>query len=420
MLTEIKITVVAGNGGDGVVSFRREKFVPRGGPVGGAGGRGGDVIVQVNLSMRVLDSLRRRKTVRAVVGGRGGPAKKRGRTGKATVVGVPAGTQVWRIGEDDELLADLVIEGQAVVVVEGGAGGRGNATFATSMRRTPRIAERGLPGEKAMIKLELRLLAEVGLVGLPNAGKSSLLRQVSQARPKVGAYPFTTLEPYLGMVEIGYETLVVADIPGLIEGAHEGAGLGIEFLQNIRRTRVLVCMIDGSAVEPRRDLSVLRRELDAFGRGLVEKRWVVALNKVDLPEVRTRSAEIRRELEATHADVYEISALTGEGMDRLLARVMVLVKEERNKEEAAITKPAAVLRPKATKRFAIVRRRGVVEVRGHAATEIVQKMGVASEEARVEVARRLARLGVSAVLQRAGVQPGDRIRVGGEEFEWPG
>lgn len=420
MLTEIKLTLVGGKGGDGVVSFRREKFVPRGGPDGGAGGRGGDVIIQVNLSMRVLDGLRRRKTVRGIAGGRGGPAKKRGRAGRATVVGVPAGTQVWRLGEDDELLADLISEGQAVVVVEGGAGGRGNTAFATSTRRTPRIAERGLPGEEALIKLELRLLAEVGLVGLPNAGKSSLLRKVSQARPKVGAYPFTTLEPYLGVVEIGYETLVVADIPGLIEGAHKGAGLGIEFLQNIRRTRVLVCITDGSAERPMQDLDVVRRELNAYGHGLVEKQWLVALNKIDLPDVKRRSVEIRRELETIHTDVYEISALTGEGVDRLLARVMALVEEERGKEEVSATKTAAVLRPKAAWQFEIVRRRGVLEVRGRAATEIMQKLGTASEEARVEVARRLARLGASAVLQRAGVQPGDRIRVGGEEFEWPG
>ena len=262
------------------------------------------------------------------------------------------------------------------------------------------------------------MLAEVGLVGLPNAGKSSLLRTISEARPKVGAYPFTTLEPYLGMVEVGYEVFVVADIPGLIEGAHQGAGLGIDFLQHIRRTRVLLHVIDSASTDPAADVRVIRRELQAFGEGLVDKQWVIALNKIDLPEVKEQERRVVEALQKENVVVHSISALTREGVDQLMKRLLSIVQEERDRELAR-PQPTPTLRPEPRQEYKIVRLKRGFSVRGKAPAEIVERLGVESEEARAEVVRRLRRIGVAAALRRAGVQLGDRVRIGGAELEWP-
>ena len=290
MLDELTLSLLAGAGGNGVVGFRRERYVPRGGPDGGDGGKGGDIVIEATRSVLVLDRLQRRRNVRGEAGGNGGPNKRHGRNGGDTVLQVPVGTIVW--SDDGVQLADLWWDGARAVVALGGSGGKGNARLATSTRRAPRIAERGLPGETRKVRLELRLLAEAGLVGLPNAGKSSFLRAVSQAKPRVGAYPFTTLEPHLGIAEIGYETVVIADIPVVIEGAHGGAGLGDRFLQHIQRTRVLVHVVDSAVPEPLKDIETVRQELMAFGQGVGEKDWLVALNKIDL----RAAAETRKRL----------------------------------------------------------------------------------------------------------------------------
>ena len=327
MLDEVSLSVIAGNGGNGAVSFRRERYVPKGGPDGGDGGSGGSVWVEATTAVLVLDDLRRIRTARAKNGVAGGKQKRHGKNAKDIVLRVPIGTIVW--DEEGNQLADLNVAGMRSQVVKGGSGGKGNARFATSTRKAPRFAERGLPGETKQLRLELRLLAEVGLVGLPNAGKSSLLQAISKARPKVGAYPFTTLEPSLGIAELNYQSIVVADVPGLIEGAHAGAGLGTQFLQHIRRTTTLLHVVDISGEDPMRDVESVRGELEEFGKGLVDKRWLVALNKIDLEGTREMCAKVADELEQRGLETFAISALSGEGVDRLLNALFRVVMEER-------------------------------------------------------------------------------------------
>ena len=419
MLDEIEITVLAGNGGNGGLSFRREKYVPRGGPDGGDGGRGGDVVLEADNQIRLLDRLARRKTVRAGNGQNGGPARKHGKDGESVTLRVPVGTIVYRAGSD-EPAADLTVHGQRLVVARGESGGKGNGRMATSTRRTPRIAERGLPGEKAAIRLELRLLADVGLVGLPNAGKSSLLRKVSAARPKVGAYPFTTLEPSVGVVERGYETIIVADIPGLIEGAHEGAGLGTKFLRHIGRTAVLLHVVDVSAPDVWRDIETIRGELEAYGEGLGSKPWLVALNKTDLAAASERLPQLRRDLKKRGIETFAVSALTGDGTAELTGALFEAVhaqREEESKRTAGMEQ--AVLRPKAISPVEVRRIDGGFRVLGDQPREAALRLGNESEEAAFELERRLQRMGVVRALRRAGAAEGDRVVIGDVELEWP-
>jgi len=415
MLDEIALQVIAGKGGDGAVSFRRERYIPKGGPDGGDGGRGGRVWAAASRSVLVLDHLRRKMTIRATDGVRGGGNMRHGKNGDDAVMQVPLGTIIW--DEDGSVLADMTSEGR-VLIAKGGEGGRGNARFATSTRKAPRIAERGLPGEERRIRLELRLLADVGLIGLPNAGKSSLLQAISQARPKVGAYPFTTLEPSLGIVEIDYDTMVVADIPGLIEGAHEGAGLGMQFLQHIQRTNVLLHVVDLSSEDPVRDIDDVRSELAQFDRELAEKRWLVALNKVDLEGAVEAQIRVEQDLSRRNVDSHAISALTGEGVDQLVHAVFAVVKEEREAAAVSTEEPPAIA-VKTQETISIEENNGRFYVKGRGPEEAVLRLGVESEEARAELARRLTRMGVKKALKKAGVAEGDRVRIAGEELQWP-
>lgn len=419
MLDELEITVIAGDGGNGGLSFRREKYVPRGGPDGGDGGRGGDVVLEADNQVRLLDRLARRKTVRAGNGQNGGPARKHGKDGESVALHVPVGTIVYR-ASSAEAVADLTVHGQRIVVAKGESGGKGNARMATSTRRTPRIVERGLPGEREVIRLELRLLADVGLAGLPNAGKSSLLRTVSAARPKVGAYPFTTLEPSIGVVEQGYETIIVADIPGLIEGAHEGAGLGTKFLRHIGRTAVLLHVVDASAPDVWHDIETIRGELEAYGEGLGVKPWLVALNKTDLPEVRERLPQLRRDLKKRGIETFAVSALTGDGTPELVSALFQAVQKQRE-EEATRSQGAeqTVLRPRPLAPVAVRRVEGGFRVLGDQPREAAIRLGNASEEATFELERRLQRMGVVRALRRAGAADGDRVVIGEVELEWP-
>jgi GTP-binding protein len=418
MLDEVSLTVIAGNGGNGIVSFRRERYVPKGGPDGGDGGHGGSVWVEATTGVLVLDDLRRIRTARAKNGVPGGKQKRHGKTAPDIVLKVPVGTIVW--DEAGEQLADLMATGMRSQVVKGGFGGKGNARFATPTRKAPRFAERGLPGETKQLRLELRLLAEVGLVGLPNAGKSSLLQAISKARPKVGAYPFTTLEPSLGIAELNYQSIVVADVPGLIEGAHEGAGLGTQFLQHIRRTTTLLHVVDISSDDPIQDMESVRTELEEFGGGLVDKRWLVALNKVDIEGTQKRCAEVKEEVEARGLEAFPISALHDDGVDRLLNALFRVVLEER---EAAESEKAAQLpplvSPLVTQSIEVKKLRGRFVVSGKRPEEAVLRLGVESEEVRAELARRLARMGVNGALRKAGIADGDKVRIAGEELQWP-
>ena len=305
-----RIHVQAGRGGDGSLHFRREKHVPKGGPDGGDGGPGGDVVLVSDPDLRDLSSFRARQRFRAGKGGSGGGSGKHGAAGADVELRVPAGTQV--LDEKDRLVADLAAPRARVVLARGGEGGRGNKRFASSTRQTPRFAETGLPGGEAVYELRLKLLADAALVGLPNAGKSSLLRRISNAKPKIADYPFTTIQPVLGTVDSDERQLVVADVPGLIEGASEGAGLGHEFLAHLERARLLVHVIDASEGDPAERFDAIGRELQAYGAGLAERPQVVVLNKIDLlpeaPVFDPQDARVQR--------VFALSAATGEGVER--------------------------------------------------------------------------------------------------------
>jgi GTPase len=305
-----RIAVRAGRGGDGALSFRREKYVPKGGPDGGDGGPGGDVVLVADPDLRDLSAFRRRRRFQAQNGRPGGGAGKHGATGADAALAVPVGTQVF--DEEGQLVADLAGSDGRVVVARGGGGGRGNARFATSTRQTPRFAETGLPGEEALLELRLKLLADAALVGLPNAGKSSLLRRISNAKPKVAAYPFTTIEPVLGTVDApDGRQLTVADVPGLIEGASEGAGLGHEFLAHLERARLLVHVVDAAERDPAESFAMIDRELHEYGAGLEERPQIVVLNKIDLlpgaPDLDVEDERILR--------VVRVSCATGAGIE---------------------------------------------------------------------------------------------------------
>jgi GTP-binding protein len=316
------IHVKGGDGGRGCVSFRRERFVPKGGPDGGDGGDGGDVVLVADERLSTLLDFHYRQHYHAQRGAHGEGGRRHGRRGASLIVPVPVGTVV-KDADTGAVLADLVRPGQQVVVARGGRGGRGNARFATATRRAPRYAEPGEPGEERRLELELRLLADAGLVGKPNAGKSTLLSRVSAARPKIADYPFTTTEPCLGMVGLADgRSFVLADIPGLIEGAHQGAGLGHAFLRHIARTRVLVHVVDlATDRDPVAEFEAVNAELGLYDRTLLSRPMLVALNKIDLPQARQRVAEAAARIGASGYRVFAISAATGEGVEALVTAV---------------------------------------------------------------------------------------------------
>ncbi len=321
---EVRIRVKAGNGGNGCVSFRRERFVPRGGPNGGDGGKGGDVILQADAQLSTLLDLTYPKQLLAQKGTHGKGKDQAGRSGEDLIIRVPVGTLV-REDQEGELLQDLLFDGQRFVAARGGRGGRGNARFATATNRAPRRAEKGGSGEECWLRLELKLLADVGLVGYPNAGKSTLLSKISSARPKIADYPFTTLAPNLGVViREEQRPFVVADIPGLIEGASRGAGLGLTFLRHVERTRLLIHLLDvseGSSQNPLKDFQTLNHELNAYHPSLREKNQIIALNKIDLLSVRERARDVEVQFKKIGYPLFLISGKTGEGVEGLMERV---------------------------------------------------------------------------------------------------
>ena len=327
-IDEVEIEVIAGKGGDGCVSFRREKYIPKGGPNGGDGGRGGDVVVEATTNLSTLLDYRYRKKNKAEDGKPGGSNNKTGADGEDLVLKVPCGTLVYD-ADTGALLGDLVAEGDRVVVARGGRGGKGNARFATPTRQAPTFAQPGKMGERRRVRFELKLIAEVGLVGLPNAGKSTLISRISSARPKIASYPFTTLVPNLGVVNLGgYRHCVVADIPGIVDGAHEGVGLGIRFLKHIERTKVLLLLVDVSGMEHRSvdALHTLLREIDSYGHGLNEKRRLLVATKMDAADEEELRA-LREEAMHREMDMVEISAVTGQGIETLLGKIREMLDE---------------------------------------------------------------------------------------------
>lgn len=322
LVDEVKIFVRSGDGGDGLVAFLRERYMPLGGPAGGDGGRGGDVILKVNPSMNTLYNFKRNAHYKALPGGRGGGSNRTGADADDIVLEVPPGTIV-RDADTGLLLADLVHNTDAVVIAKGGRGGRGNSRFANAANRAPRLAEKGAPGEERTLKLELKLIADVGIVGLPNAGKSTLLSVVSNAKPKIADYPFTTLQPNLGVVIYDDQDLVFADIPGLIEGAHMGIGLGHAFLKHVQRTRLLVHVLNGANEDPLADYNQINSELALYDEKLGQKPQVVVFNKMDLPDAQERFEEVKADLKARGVEVMAISAATRQSIDPLIQRVFL-------------------------------------------------------------------------------------------------
>jgi GTPase len=387
-----RIHVKAGRGGDGALTFRREKHVPKGGPDGGDGGPGGDVVAVADADLRDLSGFRAKRRFGAGRGGNGGGTGKHGADGSSVELRVPAGTQIF--DEDGQLVADLAHGGSCVVLARGGAAGRGNRRFATSTRQTPRFAETGLPGEEAEYELRLKLLADAALVGLPNAGKSSLLRRISNATPKVAAYPFTTVQPVLGTVDADDRQLVVVDVPGLIEGASEGAGMGHEFLAHLERARLLVHVIDASEEDPAERFEQIDRELRAYGAGLPERPQVVVLNKVDLlaepPEIELDDPRVLR--------VYALSCATGQGIERFRRGLFELCPPAPRVEESPDgLAEFLVYRPKPDPRraFRILRTDRGFRVVGRPPGE---------EE-------------LDAALREAGAKTGDEVELAGEALE---
>lgn len=393
--------------------------MPFGGPDGGDGGRGGDVVLQADEGLTTLAHLRRRRMYKAEPGTPGAGGKRHGRNGEGLVIKVPVGTVITAEGAT----WDLDRNGQRVIVARGGDGGRGNSRFANSIRQAPGFAEKGLPGEELELRLELKLLADVGLVGLPNAGKSTLLRAVSNAQPDVGNFPFTTLEPVLGVVDIGIEGFVMADLPGLIEGAHEGVGLGHQFLRHVERTRVIVHVLDASSEDPLADYETVRRELALYADSLAEKYEIIALNKIDLPDARERAESLRTAFPGR--EVLLVSGAASEGTRDLLTLLLRVIQEKASSaaaEAAALeSEELPVLRPKGRERLDVQQLgEGVFAVYGERVEQDALKLGEGGYEALDELQDRLKRQGLEKALRRAGARPGDKLHVGAVVLEWHG
>ncbi len=419
MIDRAEIQVAAGDGGHGLISFHREKFVPRGGPDGGDGGRGGDIVLVVDSAVNGLGLYRHRRQYRAERGGNGAKNKKHGRDGASLELRVPPGT-IARNASTGEQIVDLGADGDRFIIAHGGRGGRGNQHFASPGNQTPHVSETGQRGEQLRIDLELKLLSDVGLVGLPNAGKSTLLAAVSHATPKIADYPFTTLEPHLGVVDVGYDSYVMADIPGLVEGAHAGVGLGLEFLRHVERTRLLIHVVDASQPDPAHDVAVIDAELDAYEPSLAGRPQILAFNKMDIPEAQARREELTALAERLGRPCVFMAAAARQGTSGLAKLAFERLAELRQLEPAPAPEEAIeVLRPtQRTARFRIEKEDGAFRVIGEQPVVLVEMLGLQSDESRAETMRRLGRMGVVAALRRAGVRAGDPVRFGDIELRW--
>ena len=417
-IDKAEILVQSGKGGDGMVHFHREKYVPRGGPDGGDGGRGGDVILEVRPTLNSLVTFRFTTRFVAGDGKGGGTNNKSGKSADNLVVPVPPGTMVYDAITGD-LLGDLTETGQLLVVCKGGRGGRGNPHFKSSINQIPRTAENGEPGEEKRLRLELKLIADIGIVGVPNAGKSTLLSVLTNAKPKIAPYPFTTLEPNLGVAKVDDETTVVlADIPGLLEGAAEGVGLGHDFLRHVQRTRVLIHLLDGLSADPLADLSQINSELALFDPGLAKKPQIVALNKIDQPEVLEGWPKLKRKLKKNGYESMAISALARTNVRELLLKAVKMLAEAPVPEQTE--QPMPVYRPVEDPRAFTISREADGAWRVHSASiERSAEMTPWDQTGSVRRFQKLMeRLGVDKALQEAGAQEGDTVYIGEYELEY--
>jgi GTP-binding protein len=416
-----RIFIKSGDGGNGRVSFHREKYVAAGGPDGGDGGRGGDIIFLADDSMRTLVDFKYKKKYIAENGEDGGAANCSGKSGKDLVIKVPPGTLI-KDQETGHIIADLNKPGQEMIIAKGGKGGAGNQHFATSTRQVPSFAKAGNPGEERMVMLELKLLADVGLVGYPNAGKSTLLSMVSAAKPRIADYPFTTLEPNLGVVNLeGIGSYIIADIPGLIEGAHEGVGLGFNFLRHIERTKLLIHMVDVAGVDgrdPYEDFVTINNELKQFNPKLAERPQIVAANKVDLPDGQENLPEFTRKIEEAGYKVFPISAATSKGIRELMLYASEMLSKLPDTILTEDQEAAVVYKAKEEEPFRVYKDGNVYVAEGAWIKKLANSTNFSVYESINYFQRALRDKGVIDALEQLGIQEGDTVRIDDIEFEY--
>ncbi|MGI8967699.1 MAG: GTPase ObgE [Chloroflexota bacterium] len=416
-LDEAQIVVRAGNGGAGSMHFRREKYVPNGGPDGGDGGNGGSIILEADRGMNTLYGFQRNRRFSAESGEPGAASRMNGGNGEDLLIKVPVGTVVR--SEDGEVLGDLRATGQRLVVAAGGKGGLGNVHFKSSTNQAPHFAEKGEPGREHRLDLELKLIADVGLIGSPNAGKSTLLSVISAARPKIADYPFTTLVPNLGVVEADEYTFVAADIPGLIEGAHAGVGLGHEFLRHVERTLVLLHLVDGNEPDPVRTFTEVRDELVQYDGGLLEKPQIVVITKMDLPDARDRWPELQAAFTELGYETRAISSAIQEGVEALVYRTADVLREQKalRAEETEPEAEIITIKPPAG-HFEIERKRRTFHVTGEQVERLAIMTDLESDEALYRLQRRLRQMGLFSALERMGIEEGSTVRIGDVDLIW--
>jgi GTPase len=415
---QVEIHVRSGRGGDGMVHFHREKFITHGGPDGGDGGKGGDLVFEVKTTLNTLSGFRKNQKFKAQDGFKGGPSQMSGRAGKDLILYVPPGTVLFD-AETGEIIGDLTSPGQQLKICKGGRGGRGNQHFATSRNQAPRTAEKGEPHEEKRIRLELKLIADIGLIGVPNAGKSTLLTALTNAKPKIAPYPFTTLEPNLGVAEIDINTTVVlADIPGLIEGASQGAGLGHDFLRHVQRTRVLVHLLDGLSDDPLADYSQINSELALFDPNLGRKPQLVVLNKIDQPEAQAKLADLQKKFKKKKVELLTISGLARTHTRDLLIKAYQTLQETPPLEQ--FEAPMPVYKPKDDPREFTVKREGANLWRiSGAGIERAAAMTQWEHDGSLRRFQKImSTLGVDEALKKAGIEDGDTVAIGNYELEW--
>ena len=423
-IDELEIKVKAGDGGNGVVSFRREKYEDMGGPNGGDGGDGGDVVLKADEGLNTLADFRYKNFYKADNGEHGSGRQKHGSDGEALILKVPTGTMVYD-ADKGRLIADLIEDGENFVVAKGGEGGKGNARFTKSTRQAPTFAEQGQSGEEVNIKLELKLLADIGLIGFPNVGKSTLISAVSAAKPKIDSYHFTTLKPNLGVVSINdFQSYVMADIPGLIEGAHSGVGLGDEFLKHVERTKLLLHVLDASAIEgrdPVEDFEIINNELENYNEDLAELPQVIALNKMDLPSAKENVEKLIKEFESRGFTVFPISAVTHKGLKKLKHYLWDKLKELPDSKEDISRRHGVVIKPDFAENPEIeIIRIGKHEyrVRGTLVEKQIEKTDFNNEAAIKRMMRVLNHNGLKKKMKQKGIQDGDTVKIGNMEYEY--
>ena len=422
MIDSVLIQITSGSGGDGAISGRHEKFVPRGGPDGGDGGRGGNVIIVGDHNENTLINFRYEKNFSASDGENGSKAKKHGKDGDDVVIRVPVGTQI--INETGSVVADILNSGEEYMAAPGGRGGYGNVKYSSSTSQYPVIAQAGEEGLKTSLRLELKLIADVGIIGVPNAGKSSLITFLTAARPKIANYPFTTIDPVLGIVEHRDKDFVMVDIPGLIEGAHEGIGLGHEFLRHIERTRVLIHLVDGTSENPSEDFHKINKELALFNEALIGKPQILAINKVDLDEVSVLAEDIRDSMGEDAWKFHIISAVSGEGVGSMMDEVVQVLSDQPSVIPPNLSvdlqeTDIPVIRPEPRRRgVSIYQEDGVYVVQAPGVERIAQRIDYEDWLARMQFYKHMQKTGVVKALEDAGISEGDTVRIGDIEWEW--